>query len=341
MHAEPRSARGEFSRGDSERTRAFGGAQGSTARQRASWPPASACSSARTASSAGYSSRAECTEETFRSRRAQRAAAALGLALVTPDTSPRAARFPGDDASWDFGQGAGFYLDATESPWSSAYRMHRYVTEDLRRVVEAGFPVLADRRGIFGHSMGGHGALTLRCATPGSPRFGVRHHSRAERGAVGKRRSRILVDDRQEWRGWETRADRRRSRGVGDPRRSGTETLLKRSSPPGACGIVRRRGTVADLRPGRLRHGYFLIATFVADHLRHHAQARVRRRAERGIPGVPRCRDPALEQRGVVACVSASAEALAACPLRGGPGGGEGRLYSAIACGPERRSTSR
>src|SRR5437764_12768599 len=92
---------------------------------------------------------------------AQRVAAELGLALVACDTSPRAARFAGDDAAWDFGQGAGFYLDATEAPWSAAYRMESYVVDELPSLVEREFGVAADRRGIFGHSMGGHGALTL------------------------------------------------------------------------------------------------------------------------------------------------------------------------------------
>ena len=113
-----------------------------------------------------------CTEETFMIKAgAQRCAAALGLALVTCDTSPRSARFPGDDAAWDFGQGAGFYVDATRGPWSSAYRMRSYVTRELRELVEQNFPVRSGRdpkaRGIFGHSMGGHGALSIALGLPG------------------------------------------------------------------------------------------------------------------------------------------------------------------------------
>src|SRR5688572_33424854 len=91
----------------------------------------------------------ECTEETFVAKAgAQRVAAELGLALVTCDTSPRMARFPGDDASWDFGQGAGFYLDATEAPWSANYRMETHVVRELPEIIEAHFPVASDRRGI-------------------------------------------------------------------------------------------------------------------------------------------------------------------------------------------------
>lgn len=108
-----------------------------------------------------------CTEETFVIKAgAQRKAAELGLIVVTCDTSPRNARLPGDDAAWDFGQGAGFYLDATEAPWSSAYRMETYVTTELRELVEANFPIRQEARGLFGHSMGGHGALTLGLRHP-------------------------------------------------------------------------------------------------------------------------------------------------------------------------------
>jgi len=109
-----------------------------------------------------------CTEETFPTKAgAQLLAAEHGLVLVAPDTSPRGAGIPGKDESWDFGTGAGFYLDATAAPWSSHYRMARYVTQELPQLVEANFPVSPDRRGVFGHSMGGHGALVtaLREAT--------------------------------------------------------------------------------------------------------------------------------------------------------------------------------
>jgi len=108
-----------------------------------------------------------CTEETFMIKAgAQRLASELGLMLVTPDTSPRQPRLPGDDASWDFGLGAGFYVDATEPPWSAHYRMYSYVTSELPELVTSSFPALADRQGIFGHSMGGHGALVCALRNP-------------------------------------------------------------------------------------------------------------------------------------------------------------------------------
>jgi S-formylglutathione hydrolase len=101
-----------------------------------------------------------CTEETFMIKAgAQRIAAELGVMLVAPDTSPRKARMPGDDANWDFGLGAGFYVDATQAPWSQHYRMYSYVTRELPELVRSLARVRTDRQSIFGHSMGGHGAL--------------------------------------------------------------------------------------------------------------------------------------------------------------------------------------
>src|SRR5690242_2376714 len=108
-----------------------------------------------------------CTEENFVVKAgAQRVAAELGLAIVTPDTSPRGVRNPGDDASYDFGLGAGFYVDATVEPWARNYRMASYVAAELPRLVAEQFPVDAGRTGLFGHSMGGHGAITLALKHP-------------------------------------------------------------------------------------------------------------------------------------------------------------------------------
>src|SRR5688572_17784073 len=110
-----------------------------------------------------------CTEETFMIKAgAQRVAADLGLMLVAPDTSPRGVPLPGDSESWDFGVGAGFYLDATQEPWSKHYKMYSYVTQELPAIIEGHFPVDPKRQGIFGHSMGGHGALTIGLKNPGN-----------------------------------------------------------------------------------------------------------------------------------------------------------------------------
>src|SRR5450830_657351 len=103
-----------------------------------------------------------CNEETFMIKGgAQRIAAELGILLVAPDTSPRGAGIAGESDSWDFGVGACFYLDATQAPWRKHYRMESYVAQELLQLVLKEFPAHAGRVGIFGHSMGGHGALTL------------------------------------------------------------------------------------------------------------------------------------------------------------------------------------
>ncbi len=108
-----------------------------------------------------------CTEETFCIKsHAQKYAAELGLMLVSPDTSPREPRIPGDADHWDFGYSAGFYVDATQAPWAQNYRMYSYVARELPQIVDEHFPAIPGAAGIFGHSMGGHGALTLALRNP-------------------------------------------------------------------------------------------------------------------------------------------------------------------------------
>jgi S-formylglutathione hydrolase len=108
-----------------------------------------------------------CTEETFMIKAgAQRLAAKLGLILITPDTSPRGANLRGEADSWDFGLAASFYLDATQAPWNQHYRMCSYITDELHALITRELPVDAQRLGIFGHSMGGHGALVLALKRP-------------------------------------------------------------------------------------------------------------------------------------------------------------------------------
>ncbi len=223
-----------------------------------------------------------CTEETFVTKAgAQRVAAELGLALVTCDTSPRATRIPGDDTAWDFGQGAGFYLDATTTPWAASYRMASYVTDELRTLVEANFPIADGARGIFGHSMGGHGALVLALRQPGLYRSvsafapivapsQVPWGQKAFTGYLGK--------DREDWAAWDTvellrTTARFPGRVLVDQGLS--DKFLERELQPelleAACSAA---GQALELRrhPG-YDHSYYFIATFIEDHLRHHARA--------------------------------------------------------------------
>jgi S-formylglutathione hydrolase len=222
-----------------------------------------------------------CTEETFANKAgAQRIAAQLGLAIVTCDTSPRSARFPGDDQDWDFGQGAGFYVDATQAPWSGAYRMHTYVTQELRALVEAQFPLLPDARGIFGHSMGGHGALSIALRNPSLYRSvsafaPIVAPSRVPWGT--KAFSRYLGDDLAAWAAYDAcelvRVRPHPGKILID---QGTiDKFLERELQPelfaAACAAAGQE-LALHMRDG-YDHSYYFIATFVEEHLRHHAQA--------------------------------------------------------------------
>jgi S-formylglutathione hydrolase len=107
------------------------------------------------------------TEENFMIKAgAQRYAAEYGVILVAPDTSPRNTGIPGEDDTWDFGSGAGFYVDATQKPWNSHYQMYSYVVEELPQLIADNFPIRVDKQGILGHSMGGHGALVCALRNP-------------------------------------------------------------------------------------------------------------------------------------------------------------------------------
>ncbi len=220
-----------------------------------------------------------CSEETFAIKSgAQRVAAELGLALVSCDTSPRATRFPGDDAADDFGLGAGFYLDATQAPWSSAYRMYTYVTCDLREAVEANFPVDGARRGIFGHSMGGHGALVIALRNPGDYRSVSAFAPVATPGAVPwgeKAFTGYLGPAREAWREWDAsalvRAGRRLERPILIDQGTADPFLSKQLRPElfeAACAEAGQPLTLA--RREGYDHGYFFVSSFMEPHLRWH-----------------------------------------------------------------------
>jgi S-formylglutathione hydrolase len=222
-----------------------------------------------------------CTEETFAIKAgAQRVAAELGLMLVAPDTSPRVPRVPGDDSAWDFGLGAGFYVDATIEPWSRHYRMYSYVTRELPQIVATSFPARAGAQGIFGHSMGGHGALVCALRNPGSYQSlsafaPIAAPSRCPWGT--KAFSGYLGDDRTAWAEYDASELIARQafpgrilvdQGTADP------FLGEQLQPDVFEAAAREAGQDLELRrhPG-YDHGYFFIASFVEDHLRHHAAA--------------------------------------------------------------------
>lgn len=221
-----------------------------------------------------------CTEDNFIVKAgAQRVAAELGIALVVPDTSPRGVDIPGDRDSYDFGIGAGFYVDATLAPWSAHYRMYTYVAEELPALVNAGLPVDPERAGIFGHSMGGHGALTIALKHPDrfrsvsafAPIASPMRCPWGEKALGG-----YLGAEREAWRAYDATA-LLADRGWGGPpilvdqgtQDAFVDTQLKPELLREACGAA---GVPLDLRYREgYDHSYFFIATFIEEHLRHHA----------------------------------------------------------------------
>lgn len=210
---------------------------------------------------------------------AQRLAAQHGLILVAPDTSPRQARIPGDDASWDFGLGAGFYVDATETPWSQHYRMYSYVTAELTQIVAREFPVRANAQGIFGHSMGGHGALVCALRNPQQYRSVSAFAPIAApmRCPWGQKAFRgYLGANQATWEEYDASVLTAR-RGYSGPilvdQGSADKFLAEQLYPDVFAESCRKSRTHLTLRmhPG-YDHGYYFISTFIADHMHHHAQ---------------------------------------------------------------------
>jgi S-formylglutathione hydrolase len=224
-----------------------------------------------------------CTEETFAIKAgAQRAAAALGLVLVTADTSPRVARYPGDDADEDFGLGAGFYLDATQEPWRRSYRMDTYVARELPAVVEASFPVVPEARGLFGHSMGGHGALALALRNPDRYRSVSAFAPIVAPSQVPWGRKAFagyLGPDERAWAAYDACA-LVRARPLSMPLLVDVGTAdkfldvqLKPELFEAACAAAGQRLLLR--RHAGYDHSYYFVASFVDEHLAHHARALV------------------------------------------------------------------
>lgn len=222
-----------------------------------------------------------CNEETFMVKAgAQRMAAELGIALVAPDTSPRGANVPGEADSWDFGVGAGFYLDATQAPWATHWRMESWLVRELLPLLFTELPLDAQRTGIFGHSMGGHGALTLALRHPGlfrsvsafapiSAPADCPWGHKAFAGYLGADRTTWLAHDASALMGAQTTAPY--PGGILVDQGLSDKFLQAQLLPERFEAACARAGQPVTLRRhAGYDHGYYFIASFVADHLAHH-----------------------------------------------------------------------
>ena len=227
-----------------------------------------------------YLSGLTCSEETFAVKaHAQKIASELGLILIGPDTSPREPRLPGDADSWDFGYSAGFYVDATQAPWSQSYRMYSYVTQELPALVGAELPVLPGAAGIFGHSMGGHGALVCALRNPNvfksvSAFAPIAAPMQCPWGK--KALSNYLGSDPQKWREYDATelvARQPFANHILIDQGTGDQFLAEQLLPEKFAAAAARSGQALNLRmqPG-YDHGYYFIQTFMGDHLQHHAK---------------------------------------------------------------------
>jgi S-formylglutathione hydrolase len=219
-----------------------------------------------------------CTHENAMNKAgAQAWAARHGLAVVFPDTSPRGDKVA-DDSEYDLGQGAGFYVDATEEPWAPHFRMYSYITQDLQTLVTTEFPIELERQGITGHSMGGHGALTLALRHPEIYRSvsafaPICHPAASDWGR--KQFSAYLGEDEDRWathdathllraRGWGH--DMLLDQGADDP-------FLDKLQPEALSAALAEARTPATQRMlAGYDHSYFFVASFMEDHIRWHAE---------------------------------------------------------------------
>jgi S-formylglutathione hydrolase len=222
-----------------------------------------------------------CTDENFMQKAgAFRVAAELGLAIVAPDTSPRGEGVPDDpDGAYDFGLGAGFYVDSTQAPWSDHYQMYSYVVSELPVLIEESFPV-SDRCSISGHSMGGHGALTIGMKNQ------HRYHSISAFSPISspvqcpwgqKALGNYLGDDRESWREYDS-CELMKKGGVFRPilvDQGDADGFLEEQLKPELLKAAAEQGGVdmtLRMQPG-YDHSYFFIQSFIEDHLRFHAKA--------------------------------------------------------------------
>ena len=225
-----------------------------------------------------YLSGLTCTHDNAMSKAgAQGWAAEAGMALVFPDTSPRGEGVA-DDEAFDLGKGAGFYVDATEGPWAPHFSMYTYVTEELQRVVTANFPVREDAQGITGHSMGGHGALTLAMRHPDLYRSvsafaPIANPTRSDWGR--KQLGAYLGPDESKWTGHDSTlllSER------GWPRdilvdQGASDQFLHLLKPEALAGALSETRTPSTMRMQKgYDHSYYFVATFMPEHVAWHAE---------------------------------------------------------------------
>jgi S-formylglutathione hydrolase len=221
-----------------------------------------------------------CTEENFTVKAgAQRVAAELGLMLVVPDTSPRNTGIAGEADDEHFGAGAGFYLDATQAPWSKHFNMYSYITKELPALIGAHFPADMTRESVFGHSMGGHGALTAALKDPKRYRsLSALAPICAPMQAQWSQRafSRYLGEDREAWRQYDAceLVARERFPGTILVDQGAIDPMMDGLRPDLFVAACEKAGQALKLRmQPEYNHNYYFVASFVEDHLRHHAAA--------------------------------------------------------------------
>jgi len=224
-----------------------------------------------------------CTEQNFITKAgAIKVAAELGIILVCPDTSPRGCDIEGENDSWDFGTGAGFYVDATEPKWSTNYRMYSYVTKELTNLIESNFPVIKGCRGIFGHSMGGHGALICALKNPGyyksvsafAPICNPMKCPWGQKAFTG-----YIGNDQQTWKAYDACELALTYKGAklhilsdqGSDDNFLKQNQLLPTHLTDACANNENLVLTSREQQG-YDHSYYFISTFVEDHLRFHAK---------------------------------------------------------------------
>jgi len=222
-----------------------------------------------------------CSDDNFRTKAgAQRYAAELGLALIIPDTSPRGDDVADEPDRYDLGKGAGFYVNATQAPWSAHYRMYDYVTAELPALVEAHLPVLPGVKSISGHSMGGHGALICALKEEGAYRsvsaFAPICHPLKSPWGEGCF-SAYLGDDKAQWKGYDATELVKAGCGIMPAlidQGTDDEFLTEQLFPQDLQAAYAERGGSLELRMQEgYDHSYHFIATFIGEHLAHHAKA--------------------------------------------------------------------